>query len=66
MPNNDEKFPTRNLHKPGPVEDDRWQVEQVLKFRFKPVTKQPQYEVKWKGYEHKTTAGSMLERLMSS
>ena len=53
MPNNDEKFPTRKLDKPGAVEDHRWEVEQVLQFRFKPGTRQPQYEVKWQGYEYK-------------
>ena len=31
----------------------RSEVEQVLQFRFKPETRQPQYEVKWKGYEYK-------------
>ena len=25
----------------------------MLQFRFKPGTRQPQYEVKWKAYEHK-------------
>ena len=53
IPNNDVKFTSRNLHKPGPVEGDRWEVEQVLQFTFKPGTRQPQYFVKWKGYEHK-------------
>ena len=51
--NNDKKFPTRTLDKPGQVEGDRWEVEQVLQFRFKPGTRQPPYEFKWKGYEHK-------------
>ena len=51
--NNNVKFLTRQLDTPGPVEGDRWQVEHVLLFRFKPVTRQPQDEVKWKGYEHK-------------
>ena len=53
IPNNDEKFPTRKLDKPGPVEADRWQVEQVLPFRVKPGTRQPQYEVKCRSYEEK-------------
>ena len=35
VPNNDEKFPTRKLDKPGPLAGDRWEVEQVLQFRFK-------------------------------
>ena len=39
IPNNDEKFPTRKLYKPGPVEGNRWQVEQVLQFRFKAGTR---------------------------
>ena len=51
MPNNDEKFTNRKLDKPGPVEGDRWEVEKVLQFRFKPGTRQPQYEVQWNGYE---------------
>ena len=53
MPNNDMKFPTRKLNKPGPLKGARWEVEQVIQFRFKPETRQPQYEVKWKGYEDK-------------
>ena len=53
MTNNDEKFPTRKLYKPGPVEGDRWEVEHVLQFRFKSGTRQAQYAVKWKGYPHK-------------
>ena len=52
MPNNDDKVPTSKLDKPDPVEGDRWEVEQVLQFRFKPGTSKPQYEVKWKGYEN--------------
>ena len=35
------------------MEGDRCEVEEVLQFRFKPGTRQPQYEVKWTGYEHK-------------
>ena len=46
IPDKDEKFPTRTLDKPGLVEDDRWEVEQVPQFRFRPETRQPQYEVK--------------------
>ena len=53
IPNNDIMFPTRKLNKPGTVEGDRWEVEQVLLFRFKPGTRQLQYEVKCQGYEHK-------------
>ena len=46
-------FPTRKQDKPDPVEGDRCEVEQVLQFRFKPESRQPQYEVKWTAYEHK-------------
>ena len=53
IPTNDQKFATRKLDKPGPVEGYRWEVDQVLQFRFKPGTRQPQYDVEWKGYEHK-------------
>ena len=52
IPNKDEKFPTRKLDKPDPVEEDKWEVEKVSQFGCKPAIRQPQYEVKWKGYEY--------------
>ena len=51
--NNDKKSSTSKLDKPGSVEANRWEVEHVLQFRFKPRTRQPQYEVKCKGYDNK-------------
>ena len=55
------KFSTRKLEKPGPVNSNRCEVEQVIQFRFKPGTRQPQYEVKWKGYEHKVNSWINVE-----
>ena len=48
--NDPEKFPARELTEPGPVEDDEWEIDQVLEFRFQPRTRKPQYKVRWKGY----------------
>ena len=35
-PNDDIHFPERILNRPGPVVEDRWQVEKVLEFRSQP------------------------------
>ena len=51
--NNPEKFPAREFTEPGPVEEDEWEIEQVLEFRFQPRTRKPQYKVRWKGYAPK-------------
>ena len=46
IPNNDKEFPGHKLEKPGPVEDDRWEVEKVLEFRLAPRTGERQYKVR--------------------
>ena len=61
--NDDEKFTNRKLDKPATVEGDRWEVEKVLQFRFQPATRRPQYEVKWKGYEHKDNSWINAEEI---
>jgi len=38
LKNNDNKFPLRGLSKPGPVEDDRYEVEKVLEYLTAPRT----------------------------
>jgi hypothetical protein len=48
--NNDSQFPQRELIKPGPVEEDRYEIEKVLEFRTAPRTGKPQYKVRWLGY----------------
>ena len=52
-PNNDIHFPERKLNRPGPVEEDRWEVEKVLEFRSQPKTGKPQYKVQCKGWPTK-------------
>ena len=49
-PNNDIQFPERNLNRPSPVVEGRWEVEEVLKFRSQIKTGKPQYKVQWKGW----------------
>ena len=49
-PNNDKEFPGRKLEKPGPVEDDRWEVKNVLEFILASRTEERQYKVRWLGY----------------
>src|SRR5213080_2293891 len=41
---------TKQDQKPGPVEDDRWEVEKVLEFRTHPRTGAKQYKVRWQGW----------------
>ena len=47
-PNDDIHFAERTLNRPGPVEEDGWEVEKVLEFRSQPKTSKPQYKVQWK------------------
>jgi len=50
QPNNDNKFPTRKLEQPGPVEKGRYEVEKVMEFRTEPKSGKRQYKIRWKGY----------------
>jgi len=50
QPNDDNKFPTRKLGQPGPVEKGRYEVEEVVEFRTEPRTGKRQYRVRWKAY----------------
>ena len=51
---NDEIYlPESELNRPGPVEEDRWEVEKVLEFRSQPKTGKPQYKVQYKGWPTK-------------
>ena len=50
QPNNDNKFPTRKLGQPGPVEKGRYEVEKVVEFRTEPKIGKRQYKIRWKGY----------------
>ena len=49
-PNDNIHFTERKLNTPGPVEEDRWEVEKVLEFRRQPKTDKQQYKVQWKGW----------------
>ena len=51
--NDDIHFPQRQLHRPGPVEEDRWQVEKVLHFRSQPKTGKLQCKVQEKAWPTK-------------
>jgi len=50
QPNDDNKFPTRKLGQPGPVEKGRYEVEKVVEFRTELRTGKRQYKVRWKKY----------------
>ena len=52
-PNDDIHFTERKRNVPGPVTEDRWEVEQVLEFRSQHKTGKPQYNVSWKGWPTK-------------
>ena len=48
--NNSTLFPQRQLEKPGPVSQDRYEVEKVIEYRKAPRTGVLQYKVRWLGY----------------
>ena len=48
--NNQPVFPGRHYAEPGPVKDDRCEVEKAVKFRFSHSGRDPLYHIRWKGY----------------
>ena len=48
--NNSILFPQRQLEKPGPVSEDRYEVEKVMEYHKAPRTGIPQYKVRWLRY----------------
>ena len=52
MNNNFNLFPQRQLKKPGPVSQNRYEVEKVIEYRKAPRTGVSQYKVRWLGYSH--------------
>ena len=52
-PNDDIHFPESKLNRPGPVEEDRWELEKVHEVRSQPKTGKPQYKVQRKGWPTK-------------
>ena len=50
LKNNSTVFPQCQLGKPGPVSQDRYEVEKVIKYRKALQTGAPQYKVGWLGY----------------
>ena len=48
--NNQEAFPLRHHAKPGPVKDDRYEVEKPVNFKFSHPARDPLYQIRWKGY----------------
>ena len=50
IPNDDIYFSERKLNRPGPVTEDRQEVQKVLEFRRQRKTGKPQYKVQCKGW----------------
>ena len=48
--NNQQVFPEGHYAEPGPVKDDRYEVEKAVNFRFSHPARDPLYEIRWKGY----------------
>ena len=48
--NNQQVFPNRHYAEPGPVKDDRYEVEKGVNFRFSHPAGDPLYQIRWKGY----------------
>ena len=43
-------FPERHYAEPGPVKDDRYDVETAVNFRFSHPARDPLYQIRWKRY----------------
>ena len=48
--NNQEAFPLRHHAKPGPVKDDRYEVEKAVNFKFSHPARDALYQIRWQGY----------------
>ena len=48
--NNQQVLPKRHYAEPVPVKDDRYEVEKAVNFRFSHPTRDPLYQIRWKGY----------------
>ena len=44
------EFPRRHYSTPGPVQDDRYEVEKAVNFRFSHSAREPLYQIRWKVY----------------
>ena len=48
--NDQQVLPECHHAEPGPVEDDRCEVEKAVNFRFRHPGRDPLYQIRWKGY----------------
>ena len=48
--NNHHEIPQRHYSEPGPVKDDRYDVEAAVNYRFSHPAREPRYQIRWKGY----------------
>ena len=48
--NNLQVIPERHYAEPGPVKDDRYEVEKAVNFKFSHAARDPLYQIRWKGY----------------
>ena len=48
--NNQEVFPKCHHAEPGPVKDDKYELEKAVNFRFSHLARDHLHEIRWKGY----------------
>ena len=48
--NNQQVCPERHYAEPGPVKDDRYEVEKAVSFTFSHPARDPLHQIRWKGY----------------
>ena len=67
IPNDDEKFPARRNTKPGPLpefeDDERYEVEMILKAKTNPKNGTIHYLVKWAGWGHEHNSWEPVEHI---
>ena len=65
--NNDKRFPNRKNTKPGPLpgfeDEDRYEVERILREKGNPRTGEVLYYVKWKGWGHQSNTWEPAENI---
>ena len=67
IPNEDKGFPNRNDTKPGPLpefeDENRYEVERIVREKGYPRTGEVLYYVKWKGWGHQSNTWEPAENI---
>ena len=67
IPNDDKRFPARRNTKPGPLpefeDDERYEVETILKSKTNPKKETIHYLVKWAGWGHENNTWEPAENI---